>query len=777
MNHFIKKQGIAMLAVLFAFLFSVTTIYAEEDAIELKILHTNDIHAKIDEFGKIAAYIDEERAASDYSLYLDAGDIFSGNPVVDLKYGEPIVDLLNMMNVDAMAIGNHEFDYGQEETVKRIAQSEFPWLSANTHVTEDTLVDFPQPKPFEIFDVNGLEVGVFSLTEAPPGTGPINVEGLEFRDPIETAKQYEYLEEETDILIALTHIGLPEDKRLAENIDFFDVIIGGHSHTTLPEPEIVNGTPIVQTGSDAVHVGNLTIKYDQEADEVIDVEGFLKPVAELETVNEEIEAKVERYNEEVEEELQEVIGVSSTGLLATDLYSQDAPLGNFWTDAMLNHTGADIAFTNNGGVRAEIEAGEITVRDIYTVEPFENEIMIKEMTGAALKNVIEYSYSRRDQVDLQTSGLHYTILTDEEGKYIDAEIEVDGKPIGEGETYLVAVSDFLNSGGSGYHFEGTVIEPLTGKMTEAMINYGKELMEQEGSIDYTPEGRIAVKVIEEDEGVPEEPIEEVDPKEPVVEAEISISDGQVGITDESVINLEDEGNLIINLPANEPALTVNLTEEQLDALVEKKAQIDIVRMNEVTMQFAAETFADAEQLSITLERLDFENPISAVYDFTIKDGETFIDTFSNDVKLIFPVNEDAVENPEKLGLYHLNEKDEWVRYESSYHDGLVIGVTDHFSTFTVLEETEEPEEVNRTDEDDETEDPAADEEDMDQDSDNESDENDETTPTGTPTDRGQNGEKLPSTATNLYNLIAVGISLLITGAVVFYLYRRRAMRA
>lgn len=475
---FLRKNLIALLAVCFVFFLSFTTISAEEELIDVKILHTNDMHAKINDFGKIAAYITAERNEADHSLYLDAGDIFSGNPVVDLQYGYPIIDLLNQMQLDAMAIGNHEFDYGQEETVKRKAQSNFPWLSANTNVTTETLVDFPQPDPYTIIDVNGLRVGIFSLTEAPPGTGPLNVVGLEFADPVATAKKHEFLEEQTDILIALTHIGYPADQELAEAVDFFDVIIGGHSHTTLSEPAIVNGTPIVQTGSDATNVGNLSLQYDPETDDVVSVNGFLQPVDELEAVDENIQAQVVAYNEEMNELLDQVIGKTTTGLLRTDYYSPDAPQGNFWTDAMRHHTGADIAFTNNGGMRADIEPEEITVGDIYTVEPFENEIMTIEMTGAALKDVVEYSYSRRDQVDLQTSGLHYTILTDTDGEFIDTSIEVGGVPLEDEASYTVAISDFFGSGGSGYHFDGEVIEPLTGKMTEAMINYAFYLTEQ-----------------------------------------------------------------------------------------------------------------------------------------------------------------------------------------------------------------------------------------------------------------------------------------------------------
>ncbi len=464
----------------------------EDETIELKVLHTNDLHAKINDFGKMAAYISSEREASTHSLYLDAGDIFSGNPVVDLQFGEPIVDLLNDIGLQAMAIGNHDFDYGQEETVKRIEESDFPWLSANTVVGDDTDVDFPQPEPYEIIDVDGIKVGVFSIIETPPSTAPANVTGITFEDPIETAKEFEYLKDETDVLIALTHFGYSEDQKLANEVDFFDVIIGGHSHTTLNSPRVVNGTPIVQTGGNGENVGNLTIKYNPETKAVESVNGFLQNVGNLTEVDEAIQSKVDKYNAEMDELLSEEIGYTDTGLSRSG--SRDTALGNFWTDAMRFSTDADVALTNNGGIRANIPAGPVTVNDIYTIEPFANEIMKYEMTGAALKEVIKYSYDRRSSIDLQTSGLHYKIITNNTGKYIDSVLEVDGESLEDDKKYIVAVGDYIGTGGSGYNFEGEVLEALSGTMTGAMIDYAKDQTARGEKLNYSNNNRISTEV-------------------------------------------------------------------------------------------------------------------------------------------------------------------------------------------------------------------------------------------------------------------------------------------
>ncbi|ADC49249.1 SLH domain-containing esterase [Alkalihalophilus pseudofirmus OF4] len=503
-GKWLKSMLATLLILASCFSFSGLALADDTDSVTLDIVHTNDMHAKIANFGKISAYIDEKRAESSNFLYLDAGDIFSGNPVVDLQDGEPIVALLNEMGLDAMAIGNHEFDYGQEAFQERVEQSNFPWLSANTEVVDETIA-IEQPEPYAIFELEGVTVGVLGLTQTPPATAPAGIVGLDFHDPVATALEYEHLADDVDVFIALTHIGFNEDQRLAEEVDFFDVIIGGHSHTTLEEPVVVNGTSIAQTGGDANNIGSLEITYNKETDEVT-VTGGLQKVSELETVNAEVDAMVKAYEAEAEELLGEVIGHTTTGLTRDGRNDGDAPLGNFWMDAVLHSVpSADISLTNNGGIRASIEPGDITAGDIYTVEPFGNLITLREMTGAAIKNAIEFSYNRNDRIDLQTAGLNYTIYVNEEKEYVDSELFVNGEPIDMDATYTVALNDFIASSGDGYNFEGKTIQDDAGYVTNAMITYARHLMETEGVIDYEVEGRIQVKSADELPGTPEEP--------------------------------------------------------------------------------------------------------------------------------------------------------------------------------------------------------------------------------------------------------------------------------
>ncbi|MFC0470531.1 bifunctional UDP-sugar hydrolase/5'-nucleotidase [Halalkalibacter kiskunsagensis] len=463
-----------------------------DETISLKILHLNDIHASIGDFAYIATYIETERKKNDYFLHLNAGDLFSGDPVVDLQQGTPIIELLNKLELNAVTMGNHDFDYGQEHTAAAKDLSNFPWLSANTIVVDKT-TPIQQPKPYVIFELEELTVGVLGLTQSPPSTAPASIEGLEFLDLKETIEKYSFLRDEVDVFIGLTHVGIQADRMIAKQYNLFDVIIGGHSHTVIENPETINHTAIAQAGANGLYIGDITIDIDRKSRKIVNIDGRLQSVEELQERDEEIQAMVEQYIDEMATTLQKVIGNTKTGLTRVGRNERDVPLGNFWTDAMRHMTGSDIALTNNGGIRNSIEPGEITSGDIYTVEPFQNDSVEFKMTGQAIKNVIEFSFKRGNQIDLQTSGLHYTIFTNDKGQYVDSLLEVDGKAIDLDETYHVITNSYLASGGDGYHFEGEVILPAAGNLANALIIYAEQIMKEKGSIDYEDEGRILIR--------------------------------------------------------------------------------------------------------------------------------------------------------------------------------------------------------------------------------------------------------------------------------------------
>lgn len=533
---------------------------------EMTIFHTNDIHASIDNFGKMAYFLSEQRAAVEHSLYLDAGDIFSGNPVVDLQDGEPIVNLLNQMNLDLMVIGNHEFDYGQDVFRDRVEQSAFNWISANTQVVDSSIV-LEQPDAYEIFEFGDISVGVFGLTQNPPATNPAGIVGLEFGDYVETAREYEFLRDEVDVLIALNHIGYSADRRLAEEVEFFDLIIGGHSHTLLTEPQIVNGTPIVQAGSNSSHIGVLDISVDGETKEV-SVDGRVQSVADLDEalVDETVQNLVNDYNEATEELLEQVVGFTNTGLSRDGRDQGDVALGNMITDAIKGYVNADIAVTNNGGIRASIDTGDITARDVFTVDPFGNELTILEITGHDLLEVMTYAVNRYSTdagpgTDLQTSGMEYIVYKNEDNSFAEIDLYMNGEPLDLDQTYRLATNNFIASGGSGYDFsKATVIQEDAGLITSAIIQHLQDVTAALGAVDYLEtEGRIQILPISERAQVDENEEDDLAESEETEDINEELTDVEEDAVEESTGESEEE-------PVTESTTDTDTGELESDAL-------------------------------------------------------------------------------------------------------------------------------------------------------------------------------------------------------------------
>ncbi|MFD1673903.1 bifunctional metallophosphatase/5'-nucleotidase [Alicyclobacillus fodiniaquatilis] len=462
------------------------------ERIILKIVHTNDFHGGIERFGKIAAYIDVEKKRTKHFLYLDAGDIFSGHPIVDWAYGRPMVNLLNQMQLDAMAIGNHDFDYGQAHFEANRQLSRFPWLGANI-VVKDQDIPISQPRPFQLFAFDECKVGVVSVTEAPPSTVCTAIAGLQFLDPVETLRYYQALRDQVDILIALTHVGIDCDRQIAQQVEGYDLIIGGHSHTVV-ELEPVNGTPIINTGAFGEFLGDLTIHYNVAARRIEKMNSALISVDALQDVDEGIQRQVEQYFRDSRDVLDREIGVT-TGLSIDNIHHQDAPLGNFYADALRHCTKADIAFVNNGGIRLPIPQGIMTIGQLYKVAPFRNQMVVVEMTGEAIAEVIRYSFANANRIDLQTSGLTYKIWTDETGKILDVELFHAGAPFCPQMTYRVVINDYIASGGSGYEFKGCILQHAAGEMTNALVRYAAYCAEKNGVIEAKSEGRIMVQTV------------------------------------------------------------------------------------------------------------------------------------------------------------------------------------------------------------------------------------------------------------------------------------------
>lgn len=226
----------------------------------LDILHTNDFHNHLSD-----AQARTIRAAKDgleNSLLLDAGDAVSAGNIGVRPGGEPILTLMSETGYDAMTLGNREFHVADALLRAKIGKAQFPILCANVRWREDRGETLPLAPHIVKTLPNGLRVGVFGLTVpmVTPGMAARVVSAFLFDDPIDAARlQIERLRPDVDVLIALTHIGIREDERLARNCPELALVVGGHSHVVLDTPKIVNEVPIVQGGWYGHYLGHVTL--------------------------------------------------------------------------------------------------------------------------------------------------------------------------------------------------------------------------------------------------------------------------------------------------------------------------------------------------------------------------------------------------------------------------------------------------------------------------------------------------------------------------------------
>jgi 2',3'-cyclic-nucleotide 2'-phosphodiesterase (5'-nucleotidase family) len=345
--------------------------YAEKR--EIHILAANDMHAQIEVFPQLAALADSLRTIDPSLLIFSAGDNRTGNPIND-KYilqGYPMVALMNQVGFNGSALGNHEFD---ALSLRRlIGLSNFRYICANAFPSDSSGIKIV---PCQVFDVEGLKVGVIGCIQLNPkgipSTHPDNLNGISFKPAEEILPQYEYLSKECDATILLSHLGYPDDIKMAEKFPWLDLIIGGHTHTQLNGNEVKNGVLITQNRNKLHRVTYITLtvedgKVVDKKAEYIDVRKYPKTVKVVEEM-------ARFYNDNPT--LRRILAIADTP------FETREELGCMMCDAFMEETGAEIGIVNPGGVRIESHPqGDITVRDVLEMDPFDNHAVVLELTG------------------------------------------------------------------------------------------------------------------------------------------------------------------------------------------------------------------------------------------------------------------------------------------------------------------------------------------------------------------------------------------------------------
>ncbi len=271
-----KKKALTLLLLL-------TVIVAATAQKQLVILHTNDTHSRIEPLpdgdrnapdkGGVERrinYIEQMRKEHEQLLLFDAGDFLQGTPYFNLFKGEAEVEAMNLMGYDAVTLGNHEFDYGLEVLEAVVKAARFPIVSSNYDFSETALAG--KIRPYLIFKKGGLKIGVIGINIQPKGLiSSSNYEGMQYLDPFTTANRMAYqlrTQHRCDLVVALSHLGYQSDTRLAEASRHIDIIIGGHSHTFMREPDLRNNMEgqevlIYQTAGRGVYVGRIDVTMEE----------------------------------------------------------------------------------------------------------------------------------------------------------------------------------------------------------------------------------------------------------------------------------------------------------------------------------------------------------------------------------------------------------------------------------------------------------------------------------------------------------------------------------
>ena len=491
---------------------------------QLVVLHTNDYHGHPLKFYNypapdvgglpaIATIAEQTRAEYDNVLILDAGDINTGRPESNFYESAPDIIGYNYIGYDAMTLGNHEFDKPLEvlEAQKNLAS--FPFLSANVRYADGRLV----AEPYIVKNLGGIRVGIFGLTtsETPKVTMPTITGSLIFEDEVAAARRMvAELAPQTDIIIALTHMGLYDEnnrgsRRVAAAVDGIDLIIDGHSHSKIDEPVMVNGTPIVQAWQWGMYVGKAILTITDG--EVVDFSWEPIPVnlknrskdAEGNSVYTYIDkeipedpfllAALQPYADQVEVLLSEEIGTAASLFNNEAVRTRETGLGNLVADAMLWATkgqGADFAIQNGGGIRSAIPEGPISKKVIYEVLPFDNSVMTVEMTGREVQTMFDYipEIPRGSGAFPQVSqGVEFTV---DFGAGETRNLRINGQPVDPNKVYKVATNSFMAAGGDGYTMMTSGYTYDTSAFQrDVVIDY---ILEMGGNIQPETEGRITV---------------------------------------------------------------------------------------------------------------------------------------------------------------------------------------------------------------------------------------------------------------------------------------------
>jgi 2',3'-cyclic-nucleotide 2'-phosphodiesterase (5'-nucleotidase family) len=438
-----------------------------QNIVKLTIISTSDFHGALESARKdpqtgqplggavsLAKAIKLERSTNPGgTIYLDGGDSLAGTALSNFSKGRAVVELMNIIGLDAAAVGNHEFDFGVDELVARIGEANYPILGANI-VTKPGGVAPEWVKPYAIFDLHGVRVGVIGLAtvSTPITTMPSNVKDLGFLDPAAVVNRLidQLIPSQADIVVVVGHIGVfsrsgestirGELLEMARRVDGVAALVGGHTHQLFSG--VLAGIPAVEAAHSGTHLGRIDLAYNTKKKRIRSGRSStVRVLAEPSDQNPEIEALIAKYNESVADLVQEVIAEAETDIVQSR--RSESAMANLITDGWRSQVQTDFVFQNPGGIRDSLAAGPITYEDLYRVLPFDNTIVALRLSGAEIEELL--IQGARATGHLEVSGLRYTIDNSQD----PAKITITEPQIETDRLYRVSVNSFMAEGGDG----------------------------------------------------------------------------------------------------------------------------------------------------------------------------------------------------------------------------------------------------------------------------------------------------------------------------------------
>jgi len=495
------------------------------ETVSLTLLDTTDIHGRIVPWdyyrdkpenrglAKIATLIREARAEDPNALLLDCGDTIQGTPLAyyfaqkDTSKPNSLIAAFNLLHYDAMAVGNHEFNFGEEAMWKAKSESRFPWLAANIKQTYTGGV--PYFRPYIIKHVKGVRIGIvgFVTPGIPHWEIPDHYKGYQFEPIVSAAKRViPQLRPQVDLLVLIMHSGFFRDPisgeewpeqmpgentvaDVAEQVPGIDVIFFGHTHSELPE-KFINGVLLSQPKNWGTSLARADVSMTRNAGrhwEVSSKHSRIIPVTAQVPPDPEIMRLAEPYQEETEKYLDTPIATSARDLSGKYARYEDSPLLDVVQNAQLDAGHGDVSMATMFYAGVRVPAGPVTVRQAAALYVYDNTLYVVQMTGAQLKEALEHAASFFSQWPLppgeserlpsynadQAEGVSYEMdLTRPVGDRV-RNLQLHGKPLDPAQTLRVAINNYRYKGGGGYSvYKGLPVlfrSPL--EIREVLIDY------------------------------------------------------------------------------------------------------------------------------------------------------------------------------------------------------------------------------------------------------------------------------------------------------------------